>query len=228
MFNFLANINTMKKIPILLFAGSLLAGFSSVAMGQSTDNETISANANVVQDLKVGEDKGSLEFGDVVVNSNKFIDAENGDVVSTGITGGEQRGFFDVQMGGEPNINLEIEFPTILSAGTVFSGDTLPFYSTSDSNSDGTQVNANAIVIEQADFNGNLNDDFGTNSLVNKTDWTITEDGNAIIANTTSAISMPSSSKIYVVVGGKVEAEDDQEIRSDYSANIHLTVTVAD
>ncbi|MFD2532934.1 hypothetical protein [Gracilimonas halophila] len=215
----------MKKIPILLFAVSLLAGFSSVAMGQSTDNETISANANVVQDLKVGEDKGSLEFGDVVVNSTKFIDAENGDVVSTGITGGEQRGFFDVQMGGEPNINLEIRFPTQLGSGMFGNLVTMPFYSASDGESAGT---VNAIVTEQADFNGNLNDDFGTNILVNKTDWTITEITSTVTAETTSAVSMPSSSKIYVVVGGKVEAEEEQEIRSDYLGTIKLTVTVAD
>ena len=214
----------MKKLTTLLFASTLLAVLSSVAMAQSTDNEAINANANVVQDLKVGEDKGSLEFGDVVVNSTKFIDAEDGDVVSTGITGGEQRGFFDVQMGGEPNINLEIDFPDVLFAGSPFDPEIMPFYSTADGATTGTQVNANAIVVDKTAFDSNLNDDFGTNILVNKNDWDFEEDG----STATKLLSMPSSSKIYVVVGGKVVAQEDQFIANDYEAFIHLTVTVTD
>jgi len=217
----------MKKLTTLLFAVTLLVGFSSVTMAQSSDNATISANANVVQDMVVGNESENLEFNNILVNSAKFIDATDGSVdasatgtgaAADGITGGETRGYFSIEIISGTNVDVTLTVPSNLEDG---SSNTL-------------QIGFDETGI--GDETGNLN------GLLTETEPTGTASVTAITggagSNFTfasgdgewdldSAFTMPSNGKVYLALGGEVSATSDQELGS-YAGDITLTATVAD
>lgn len=211
----------MKKLTTLLFAVTLLVGFSSVAMAQSSDNATISANANVVQDMVVGNEFEDLEFNNILVNSAKFIDATDGSVDATtgtadGITGGETRGYFSIEIISGTNVDLTLDVPSNLE----------------DDNSNTLQIGFGETGI--GDETGNLN------GLLTETEPTGTESVSAISGGAGSNFSlasgewdldsefaMPSGGLVYLALGGEVQASSNQELGS-YTGDITLTATVAD
>ena len=213
----------MKKLTTLLFAVTLLVGFSSVTMAQSSANATISANANVVQDMVVGTDFEDLEFNNILVNSGKFIDATDGSVDATtgtavGITGGETRGYFSIEIISGTNVDVTLTVPSNLE----------------DDSSNTLQIGFDESGI--GDETGNLN------GLLTETEPTGTASVTAITggagSNFTfasgdgewdldSAITMPNSGKVYLALGGEVQASSNQELGS-YTGDIILTATVAD
>lgn len=213
----------MKKLTTLLFAVTLLVGFSSVTMAQSTDNATITANANVVQDMVVGNENENLEFNNILLNSAKFIDATDGSVDATGgfedgVTGGETRGYFSIEIVEGTNVDLNMDVPSNL-----------------------VDDDSNTLLIVfgttgLGDESGNLN------GLLTETEPTGTTPVSAIVGGAgtdfsfdtglgeydlDSAFSMPSGGKVYLVLGGEVEALSNQPL-GEYTGDITLTATVAD
>ena len=216
----------MKKLTTLLFAVTLLVGFSSVTMAQtSEDDATITANANVVEDMVVGNESENLEFNNILVNSAKFIDAKDGSVdasaegtgaAADGITGGETRGYFSIEITSGTNVAVTLTVPSNLE----------------DDSSNKLQIGFDESGI------GNENDNL--NGLLTENEPTDTESVTAITggagSNFTltsddwvldSEFAMPNSGKVYLALGGDVSATSDQELGS-YAGDITLTATVAD
>ncbi|MFD2532937.1 hypothetical protein [Gracilimonas halophila] len=204
----------MKKLTILLFAVTLLVGFSSVTMAQSTDNATISANANVVQDMVVGNEFEDLEFNNILVNSAKFIDATDGTVTANGVTGGETRGYFSIEIISGTNVDLTLDVPLNLEDG---SSNTLSI-DFSDNGDAGTDLNG--LVTETKPV-GNASVTAITGAT--GSDFTLTT-GVWVLD---SEFAMPSGGLVYLALGGQVTATSDQEVGS-YTGDITLTATVAD
>lgn len=214
----------MKKLTTLLFASTLLAGFSSVAMGQSTDNETISANANVVQGMVVGDEKQDLEFNVIVVNTYKEIDAATGTADAKaattngviagrgdGITGGESRGYISIEIVEGTNVDLSMDPPdyltnsndTQLIIGFGLSLNEMRALLTTTKPTGTTTVSA---------IEGGATTDFTRGG----TSWDLSD-----------AFEMPAGDKVYLVLGGYVTATSDQEV-GNYKGDFTLTATIAD
>ena len=212
----------MKKLTTLLFAVTLLVGFSSVTMAQSSDNATISANANVVQDMVVGNDTNDIEFNNILIGSGKFINAADGTVDATaastsgtvnGVTGGEARGWFDISIVAGTSVDLSLAVPSTLVKGE----DTLDF-------------SVGASGFDNEDLNGLLTETKPTGTTTVTaitgaagTDFSFT-DGTWTLD---TAFEMPAGGTVYLALGGETFAASDQELGS-YSGDITLTATVAD
>ena len=213
----------MKKLTTLLFAVTLLVGFSSVTMAQSSDEATISANANVVDDIVVGNEVQDLEFNNILVNSAKFIDAEDGTVDASatgtagtddGITGGETRGYFSIEIAEGVEVNVELTVPSNLKDD---SNNTLEI-DFDESGIDDETGNLNGLLTEDeptgtesvSAITGGEGDDF----TYDNGEWTLDN------------VEMPKSGKVYLALGGEVSATIDQQSGS-YEGDITLTATVA-
>lgn len=213
----------MKKLTTLLFAVTLLVGFSSVTMAQSTDNATISANANVVQDMVVGNEFEDLEFNNILVNSAKFIDATDGSVDATtgtadGITGGETRGYFSIEILDGTNVDLTLDVPSNLEDG---SSNTLQIAFGETGIGDETD-NLNGLLTET--------EPTGTASVTaidNGAGSDFSREPGTGVWDLDSAFEMPNSGIVYLALGGEVQASSNQELGS-YTGDITLTATVAD
>ena len=214
----------MKKLKTLLFASTLLAGFSSVAMGQSTDNATINANANVVQAMVVGGETKDLEFKNILIGSGKFIDAVDGSADAAtanseiigaavnGITGGESRGYFSIEIAEGITVDLSLDEPDELKDDEdnglfvhfSINGDELNGLLTTTKPEGTTSVTAipNGESSNFAVFGGGPNQ------------W-----------NMRDPFTMPAGGKVYLSLGGTVVALNDQALGT-YSGTITLTATV--
>ena len=219
----------MKKLTTLLLAGSLLVGFSSVTMAQTTDNATISANATVVPDMAVGNESEDLNFGNILVNSAKFIDESDGSVDATaegtsgevdGITGGESRGYISIEIAGGVMVDLTLAVPSNLEDGS----NTLQI-GFGESGIDDESGNLNGRITQTKPsgtsnvISGGLASTMGV-SVIFKTN-----DGN--VWELEDPFPMPPSGKVYLALGGEVSATSDQALGS-YAGDITLTATVAD
>ncbi|MFD2532938.1 hypothetical protein [Gracilimonas halophila] len=215
----------MKKLKTLLFASSLLVGFSSVTMAQSTDNATISANANVVQDMVVGNEFEDLEFNNILVNSAKFIDATDGSVdasatgtgaAADGITDGETRGYFSIEIISGTNVDVTLDVPSNLEDGSsntlqIGFGETGIGDETDNLNGLLTETEPTGTASVTAITGG-----AGSNFTLTTGEWDLD-----------SAFEMPSGGKVYLALGGEVSASSTQTLGS-YTGDITLTATVAD
>ena len=215
----------MKKLTTLLFAVTLLVGFSSVTMAQtSEDDATISANANVVQDMVVGNDTNDIEFNNILIGSGKFIDAADGTVDATaastsgtvnGVTGEEERGWFDISIAAGTSVDLSLAVPSTLVKGD----DTLDF-------------SVGAIGFDNEELNGLLTETKPTGTTTVTaitgaagTDFSFT-DGTWTLD---TAFEMPADGTVYLALGGETFADSEQELElGSYSGDITLTATVAD
>jgi hypothetical protein len=212
----------MKKLTTLLFAVTLLVGFSSVTMAQSTDYATINANAKVVGAMAVGTDNQDLEFNNILVNSSKYIDATDGsvdaDAATTsgtvdGVTGSESRGYFSISIVGGTSVDLTLEVPSNL----VDDQNELAIgFGRTGFNHDGGELNG--IITEtlpQATtsvtaITGGEGDDFSLS------------DGDFV-----NTFTMPAAGTVYLALGGEVNALANQELGT-YTGTITLTATVSD
>ena len=214
----------MKKVTILLFAVTLLVGFSSMANGQSSDEHTISATANVVGAMAVGNEDNNLIFNNVLVDSRKTINAIDESVkadggTATGVTGGEERGYFSIEIVGGTDVDYSLILPSELDE-TGAGNATLPItFDTEDIGGNSSIFNGFLTATDPAvttDLTGDVLAD-ATGSDWNGVSGTISLDG----------ILMPESGKVYLVLGGTVDAGSSQTL-GNYEADIELTATVAD
>ena len=213
----------MKKLTTLLFAVTLLVGFSSVTMAQSTATETISAKANVVQDMVVGNDTNDIEFNNILRNSGKSINAVDGTVDATaastsgtvnGVTGGEARGWFDISIVAGTSVDLSLAVPPTLAK--VGGGDFLNFsVGTSSAN-----IDLNGLITETKPTGNTevtaITNGAGSDFSFDTGDWTLG-----------TAFEMPEGGTVYLALGGEVFATHNQALGS-YAGDITLTATVAD
>ncbi|MCW9706296.1 hypothetical protein [Fodinibius salsisoli] len=130
----------MKQIKKILSILLLLVGLSTVGWAQQNDTGTITASADVVQQLAV-EGVNDLLFQLVSPGVDKTIDLE-GNVSAGTATGGEQAGQFTVSASEGASVTLEFTaLPAVLtetSAGT----ETMPitYESGWDVTGDGTST----------------------------------------------------------------------------------------
>ena len=212
----------MKKLKTLLFTATLLVGFSSVSMAQSTDNATINANANVVQAMVVGGDTNDIEFNNILLNSTKFIDATDGSVDAEartvgnvdGITGGEERGWFDISIAGGINVDVSLNITTQLKDEN---NNSLGF-STSEKGFGYKELNG---MLTETKPTGTtpitaIDGGEGTKFSFLETTWTLD-----------NAFTMPESGTVYLALGGETFALTDQ-VLGTYSGDLTLTATVVD
>ena len=218
----------MKKLTTLLFASTLLVSFSSVAMAQSSDNETISANATVVQGMVVGGEQGDLDFKNVLVDSWKTIDALDNTARATGgtvngVTGGESRGFFSIEIVEGTPVDYSLAVPeNLVGPGEAGSEATLPIEFNTD----------NLPFGESTMFNGALTttdpavtDDLNLSLLMGGSNNDFSDPTTSPI--TLNDLAMPNGGKVFLVFGGTVKAADGQALGS-YTGDLTLTATVAD
>ncbi|MFD2532935.1 hypothetical protein [Gracilimonas halophila] len=211
----------MNKLKTLLFASTLLVGFNSVAMAQS-DDATITANANVIDNITVTS-TSNLDFGDILVGTSKTMDAANQSVSTTnGVTGNETFGAVDIET-ANANIKIEIEFPDDLT-GQSDANNTLPFiFSGGYAGGQG----AEAILVDgDENYTGAV--DAGLTQLQDggSFDWgykiSPDYDKHAI-----DDFPMPASGSLTVIIGGTVTAASDQSVEQ-YQGDFTVTSTVAD
>lgn len=216
----------MKKISTLLFTVTMLVGFSSLVKGQSTDNETISANANVIQSMAVGGEKQDLEFNNVLIGSGKFIDAVDGSADAAtanseiigaavnGITGEESRGYFSIEIAEGITVDLSLDEPDELK----------------DDEDNGLFVH---FSINGDELNGLLSTTKpeGTTSVTAITNG---ESSNFAVFgggpnqwNMRDPFTMPAGGKVYLSLGGTVVALNNQAL-STYTGTLTLTATVVE
>lgn len=213
----------MKKVITLLFAVTLLVGFSSVTMAQSTDNTTINANANVVQAMVVGNEKANLEFNNVLVDSWKTVNAITNTAIATGgsvngVTGGESRGFFSIEIVQGTPIDYSLAVPTNLVGP---SEATLPIdFNTANLGGDATTFNGFLTTTDPSGTN-----DLSGAILTGGAGSDFSSPANSPI--TLDDLAMPEGGKVYLVVGGTVKAGESQALGS-YAGTLTLTATVND
>lgn len=212
----------MKKLTTILFAGTLLVGFSSVTMAQSTDNATINANATVVQDMVVGNDTNNIEFNNILKGSGKFITAADGSVDAAaattsgsvdGVTGGEERGWFDISIVAGTNVALNLDVPSNLLNGA----ETLSF-SVGTSGFDNTDLNGMLTATKPTGTTAvtAITGGAGTGFTFGNGTWSLD-----------SAFTMPAGGTVYLALGGETFASTTQAL-GNYSGDLTLTATVAD
>ena len=209
----------MKKLKTLLFASTLLVGFSSVAMAQSSDNATINANATVVQGMVVGDDTNNIEFNNLLQFTSKEINAADGAVdAKDGITGGEERGWFDISIVAGTNVDLTLEVPSLLrNPDRAIDRFNQLFFSVGTSGSDDNDLNG---MLTETKPTGTtevtaITNGAGTDFTFNDGTWTLD-----------SAFEMPAGGTVYLALGGRVELIL-QPVGS-YTGTITLTATVND
>lgn len=212
----------MKVTAHILITTFLLVGFSSVTMAQSTDNATITANANVVQDMVVGGDANDIEFNNILLNSTKFINATDGSVDAEartsvnvdGITGGEERGWFDISIAGGINVDVSLNITTQLKDEH---NNSLGF-STSEKGFGYQELNGMLTETKPTGTTPIIAIDGGEGNKFSfaGTTWTLD-----------NAFTMPESGTVYLALGGETFALTDQELGT-YSGELTLTATVAD
>ena len=210
----------MKTLKTLLFAVTLLVGFSSMALAQNAD-ATITANANVIADI-AATNVSDIDFGDVVVNTEKFLDASDQSVSTTnGVTGGEAFGAVDIDFAANENIDIDVQFPSSL-AGQTNASNTLSVDFSADGDG-GTGANA-VIVNGSISYDGAVSDGLFANALTNgaKADW----GSPSGTTYTISDFTMPSSGELTVIIGGEVSAASGQSTEV-YQGDITVTATVA-
>ncbi|MFD2532936.1 hypothetical protein [Gracilimonas halophila] len=215
----------MKKLKTLLFASSLLVGFSSVSMAQSTDNATINANANVVQAMVVGDLNQDLDFGNILQNSAKIILPANQQVDATasgtsgsedGITDGETRGFVSIDMVSGTNITLSVQVPEDLSDG---SSNTLPIsFDANGIDGESTTGGLNGLVTAELPTGSGL-----VNAYESMSTTAFSKSSNTW--STISSFPMPAGDRVFLVLGGEVSAGANQ-VLGTYSGDITITATV--
>lgn len=221
----------MKKLTTLLFAVALLMGFSSVAMAQSSDDASINANATVVQGMQVGEESQDLDFNNILRNSAKFIGALNGIADASaagtkgtvdGITGGESRGYFSIEIAPGASVDISLNVPTnIIDAAQGFPFPALPI-DFSDTGDGGD--NFNGFLTEQQPGTGPGGVTPISTGVTAGSNFTF--DPGDSIWSLDNAFEMPESGKVYLVMGGEVSAASDQEL-GEYTGFIELTATIA-
>ncbi len=110
----------MKTFKIL-FAAVIIAGFATSAMAQQSDNDNVTANAEVLAPIEV-DGAENLEFEIVSPGIAKTVNLD-GSAEGGTITENEQAARFDITAGGSANVLLS--FTTI--PGTLSNGSaTLP------------------------------------------------------------------------------------------------------
>jgi hypothetical protein len=216
----------MKVTAHILITTFLLVGFSSVTMAQSTDNATITANANVVQNMVVGGETKDLEFNNILIGSGKFIDAVDGSADAAtanseiigaavnGITSGESRGYFSIEIAEGITVDLSLDEPDELK----------------DDEDNGLFVH---FSINNDELNGLLSTTKpeGTTSVTAITNG---ESSNFAIFgggpnqwNMRDPFTMPAGGKVYLSLGGTVVALNNQAL-STYTGTLTLTATVVE
>ncbi|MFD2532933.1 hypothetical protein [Gracilimonas halophila] len=216
----------MKKMPTLLFAVTMLAGFSSVAMGQSTsDDGTITAEAEVVDAISV-TGITNLNFGNVVAGSLTYIEPESGyvgDLNSVELmgpaTGGEERGIFKIDAGSNEVTNVQISFPDQLKNSDESEVLDTDWSFTSDG--------ATVFVTDGAPTDGTFSGDPGSIVGGQQQYWTLVSStpGDEVVYEN-SDLSIPEGTNVvHAVIGGREDVAVDQPIDS-YSGSIELNVSI--
>ena len=226
------------RLFILIFG---LLGFAPVVSAQSTDNETITANARVLGTLKVGEQTNDLNFGNILINSAKRVQAVDGSVTAlaaetnlsdtieggevNGITGGEERGWFDITADPGTELNVEVR---ILSRLRLSQAEVLYIVFTEDGSTpvNGLNNTLNGLITETqpsgtntlTPIDGGASDDFERSG---PTAWRLSS------GSFTQPFEMPASGKVYFVIGGEVVAKADTS-PGMYTGDIELEVSVPD
>ena len=103
----------------LLFIAVLFSVSSFAAMAQSSATST--ASANVVQILKVGETSGPIKLGYILPGERKYLTPGNNvthydgslNVVNSGITGSEERGYISITAASGTKLNLSIQVSSL-------------------------------------------------------------------------------------------------------------------
>lgn len=119
----------MKRLLQITLITFVIAGLTTVASAQQSDNDNIQANATVIAQLDVTA--GSpLNFGDVTPGISSSVAYGSG-------------GSFSISGGGGASVILDFTLPTNLTSG----GNNLPIsFSTTDANwEDGTTSNGNNV-----------------------------------------------------------------------------------
>jgi hypothetical protein len=234
----------------LLFSFGLLMVLSSDVYGQSVD-KIATAEANVLTDISL-DGTQDLEYTTVLQNTQKYIDVLDGAVKlpkSTGVTGGEKRGYFTIEGTVGTKMNIEITFPaSLLPNGTVdninpqngidyhyMNSDINTWWNVTDVNSTnaaGTylsphnDVGAQIIIVEEDPSTvSELNNDIvtGGNGIFGDGDK-----ANAVDTYTFDNIQIPENNgerKIYVVFGGLIDSRRATSL-DVYTADIELTTTI--
>ena len=214
----------MKKLTTLLFAVALLVGFSSVSMAQSTNNATINATATVVGAMAVGNESNDLVFNNVLVDSWKTVNAfTNGGIATggtvTGVTGGEERGFFSIEIVEGTDVDYSLAVPSTLGGPDTA---TLPIEFNTLNLPVGNSGHLNGFLTatnpaDTADLSGAVHTGGGGSAFTHASASPITLGG----------IAMPEGGKVYLVLGGTVKAAANQAT-GEYTGDITLTATVSD
>ena len=210
----MVNINDMGKINIMLTAVFLLAGLHTKTMAQS--NATTTASANVVQNLEVGGESQSLDFGDIIAGTKKRVGHGNTvDTFDGGIVGGEQRGYISIETAGGNSVDLSLAVPSTLE----------------DENS-----NTVSVTFEVNDGNGNpagylegritetdpAGGELGPRLQNMAVDSFEKGSGTWSLKN---SFQMPAGGIVYLLLGGEVSTDTNQTVGS-YSGDVTITATI--
>ena len=231
--------NQCTRLFILIFG---LLGFVPVVSAQSTDNETITANARVLGTLKVGEQTNDLNFGNILINSAKRVQAVDGSVTAlaaetnlsdtfeggevNGITGGEERGWFDITADPGTELNVEVRIPGSINLSQA-EGLFIVFTEDGSTPINGSDNTLNGLITETqpsgtntlTPIDGGAGDDF--QRIFGSMAWRLGS------SSFLQPFEMPASGKVYFVIGGEVVAEADTS-PGMYTGNIELEVSVPD
>jgi len=215
-------IDTMKKITtILLFTVTLFAAFSTASMAQN--DATTTASANVIAGFDVTK-TADLDFDNVVTGSSKFLDADGLSVTSDYVTGNEGFGVVKIEYVAQQTVDVSISFPVKLKKDGIADTDvTLAVDNSADGNG-GTGANA-ILAYKDAGNSTTIFGNVGESDIQvvkTTTDW-VDGPNNADFDNfNIDNVSIPSTGKLYVVVGGKVTATQTQA-NEEYQGTITVT-----
>ena len=214
---------SMKRISTILTALFLLVGFSTAVTAQSSDQATVTATANVAADL-TAQNVIDLDFGNILIGSSKFLDAGNQSFnpSADGVSGGESFGVAQIDYVPGEIIDIQIVFPTTLSANGVSGNSDMDFDNSYDGNGFSSS-GINAILVDDTTIpDGSENQSLTILTGALKTDWS------TVLGQwTLSDFQVPDGGTIYAIIGGKVTADPDQAV-GVYTGSITVNVAVPD
>ena len=214
----------MKYIKQILLIGALLAAWSPAAFAQN--DATTTASANVLAGLDVSGFE--LKFENIVTGTSKFLDADGLTVTSGGVTGGEQFGTVKIEYAEGQSVDVAITFPKQLKkVGDV--NTTLDVDNSADGNG-GSGANA-VLAYKDTGTNTFITGDVEESDIIylnggGKADW-VDGPNNADFDNYfINDVTIPTTGKLYVVIGGKVTASQTQD-KAEYEGTITVSATIS-
>lgn len=215
----------LKIAPVLLLIFALIAGVSSAAFGQSSANETITASANIIQGVSVGDDTQNLKFGNILQDTGKIVLATDGSVDASaagtggsgdGITGGEQRGYVSIESTADTNIRVLLTLPTQLLHSNGSNTLSIQFSTT------GTNFNLNGMVSANKPTGEETITALAGSASGN---WTFQEPNGTWNTTQSPSFVMPEGGKAYMVLGAEVVAGRFQALGT-YTGDIVVTASI--